>query len=189
LRHRFAAARLDDGWDLIVLSPGPGRPEEFGVPELVRAAAARGLPVFGVCLGLQGIVEAFGGTLGVMPEPRHGKPGTVTVRDPASRLFRGLPTDFTVGRYHSLYAITDRLPAVLRATATAEDGVIMAVEHTSLPIAGVQFHPESIMTLAGGIGPRIIANVMQALAAAPQTAKENGRAASPRPGADRRIVG
>jgi anthranilate synthase len=166
LRHRFAAAHLDDGWDLVVLSPGPGRPTEFGVPDLVRAASARGLPVFGVCLGLQGIVEAFGGTLEQMPEPRHGKPGTVTVRDTNSYLFRGLPAAFGVGRYHSLHAPVATLPSELRATAVAEDGVIMAVEHTSLPIAAVQFHPESIMTLAGAVGPRIIANVMTALASA-----------------------
>ncbi|MBI3512902.1 MAG: anthranilate synthase component I [Proteobacteria bacterium] len=182
LRHRFAAAQLDAGWDLVVLSPGPGRPAEFGVPDIVRAAVARGLPVFGVCLGLQGIVEAFGGALDVMPEPRHGKPGTVTVHDPQSRLLRGLPASFTVGRYHSLYARADRLPAVLRATATAEDDVIMAIEHTELPVAAVQFHPESIMTLAGGIGPRIIANVMAELA------KET-RDAPDRSHPDRRAVG
>ncbi|HUA51822.1 MAG TPA: anthranilate synthase component I [Candidatus Sulfotelmatobacter sp.] len=164
LRHRFAPAHLDDGWDLVVLSPGPGRPEEFGVPALVRAASARGLPVFGVCLGLQGIVEAFGGALAQMPEPRHGKPGTVTVRDAGSRLFHGLPTEFAVGRYHSLHAPIATLPSVLRATAVAEDGVVMAIEHTSLPIAAVQFHPESIMTLTGSVGPRIIANVMTAFA-------------------------
>ena len=190
LRHRFAAARLDDGWDLVVLSPGPGRPAEFGVPELVRACAARGLPVFGVCLGLQGIVEAFGGTLGVMPEPRHGKPGTVTVQAPDSGLFRGLPASFTVGRYHSLHALPELLPPALRATAIAEDGVVMAVEHASLPIAGVQFHPESIMSLAGGVGPRIIANVMATLAVA---AQEAGHAAGSDTvsdtGADRRAVG
>jgi anthranilate synthase len=166
LRHGFAAARLDDGWDLVVLSPGPGRPAEFGVPSLVQACIARSLPVFGVCLGLQGIVEALGGMLGVMPEPRHGKPGTVTVRDPQSRLFRDLPRSFTVGRYHSLHALPDHLPSALRATAIAEDGVVMAVEHASLPIAGVQFHPESIMSLAGGVGPRIIANMMTTLAGA-----------------------
>ena len=172
LRHAFAAARLDDGWDLVVLSPGPGRPAEFGVPELVRACAARRLPVFGVCLGLQGIVEAFGGTLGVMPEPRHGKSGTVSLSAPVSRLFVGLPDRFAVGRYHSLHALVDQLPAVLRATARAEDGVVMAIEHASLPIAGVQFHPESIMTLAGGVGPRIIANVMASLAGAPAAAAD-----------------
>ena len=164
LRHTFAPAHLDGGWNLVVLSPGPGRPAAFGVPALVRACAERGLPVFGVCLGLQGIVEAFGGTLGVMPTPRHGKPGTVTVGAAPSLLFAGCPPRFEVGRYHSLHAPTDRLPPVLRATALAEDGVVMAVEHADLPIAGVQFHPESIMSLAGGVGPRIVANVMARLA-------------------------
>ncbi|MEJ0067521.1 MAG: anthranilate synthase [Pseudomonadota bacterium] len=185
LRHNFAAARLEDRWDLVVLSPGPGRPAEFGVPDLVRSCIARGLPVFGVCLGLQGIVEALGGALGVMPEPRHGKPGTVTVRDAQSRLFQDLPSSFAVGRYHSLHALPDRLPSALRATAVAEDGVVMAVEHESLPIAGVQFHPESIMSLAGGIGPRIIANVMTALAVG---ARGPDDAIGTSAGADRRAV-
>jgi anthranilate synthase len=165
LRHAFAARHLDDGWELVVLSPGPGRPAEFAVPQTVRACLDRGLPVFGVCLGLQGIVEALGGELGQMPEPRHGKPGTVRVTDPGSRLFRGLPTEFGVGRYHSLHAAPDAVPADLTVTARAEDDVIMAVEHATLPLAAVQFHPESIMTLAGGVGPRIIANVMADLAA------------------------
>ncbi len=164
LRHPFAAQHLDDGWNLVVLSPGPGRPAEFAVPQTVRACLDRGLPVFGVCLGLQGIVEALGGTLGQMPEPRHGKPGTVRVTDPTSRLFRDLPPEFGVGRYHSLHATSDAVPAALRVTALAEDDVIMAVEHATLPLAAVQFHPESIMTLAGGVGPRIIANVMADLA-------------------------
>src|SRR5581483_9033739 len=123
--------------------------------------------------------------LGIMPEPRHGKSGTVTVRDPDSRLLRGLPASFGVGRYHSLHALPD-LPAVLRATAVAEDGVIMAIEHRELPIAAVQFHPESIMSLAGGVGPRIIANVMTALAVAP---RETGHAGGASAGPDRRAVG
>jgi anthranilate synthase len=165
LRHHLAARELDaEDWDLVVLSPGPGRPEQFGVPDLVRRAAARRLPLFGVCLGLQGIVEAFGGRLGTLPVPYHGKPSLVRVSDPKSGLFKGLPESFPVGRYHSLYAAPDLLPAELAVTARTEDGVIMAIEHRTLPIWGVQFHPESIMSLGQAIGPGIIANVVNGLA-------------------------
>src|SRR5690606_18627447 len=95
LRHHLAHAALAEPWDMVVLSPGPGRPEQFGVPDLVRAAMARQVPVFGVCLGLQGIVEALGGTLGTMPFPQHGRTGEVTVTRP-SILFEGMPDRFTV---------------------------------------------------------------------------------------------
>jgi anthranilate synthase len=164
LRHNHAAAALDEAdWSLVVLSPGPGRPEQFGVPDLVRQALARRLPVFGVCLGLQGIVEALGGRLGTLAVPYHGKPSSVQVR-PDSRLFRGLPDRFDVGRYHSLYAEPTLLPDSLRVSAETADGVIMAVEHTTLPVAGVQFHPESLMSAAGGIGNGIVANVLRHIA-------------------------
>jgi anthranilate synthase len=107
--------------------------------------------VFGVCLGLQGIVEYFGGSLAVLGVPMHGKPSVV--RALPSHILSGLPERFTVGRYHSLYAVRERLPRVLSVAAeTEEDGVIMAVEHASLPIAAVQFHPESVMTSPGEIG-------------------------------------
>jgi anthranilate synthase len=158
LRHRLAGAALDRGWDMVLLSPGPGRPAQFGVPDLVRTAMARQLPVFGVCLGLQGIVEALGGTLGTMPFPQHGRTGEVTVTRP-SVLFEGLPDSFTVGRYHSLYAAS--VPNSLRVTAQTAEGVPMAVEHVALPVAAVQFHPESIMTQAGD---RLVANVVRSLA-------------------------
>ena len=118
------------------------------------------IPIFGVCLGLQGIVEYFGGALGVLDVPMHGKPSVV--RALPSRLLRGLPERFTVGRYHSLFAERSRLPSTLTVTAeTEEDRVIMAIEHASLPIAAVQFHPESVMTAPGEIGMPII---VQALA-------------------------
>jgi anthranilate synthase len=164
LRHTLAAGRVDEpGWDLLVLSPGPGRPERFGVPALVRRAAARRLPVFGVCLGLQGIVEAFGGTLGTLPEPWHGKASPITLVEPAGRLFRGLPKRFAVGRYHSLYGDPAHMPAELLVTARTDDGVPMAVEHRTLPIFGVQFHPESILTLGQSVGPTLIANLIEGL--------------------------
>jgi anthranilate synthase len=149
--------------DLVLLSPGPGTPSDFDVTGTVRSALDRGLPVFGVCLGLQGIVEAFGGSLDVLDTPMHGKPSAIRVR--GGRLFDGLPPDFTAGRYHSLYAKRDAFPDVLEVTAETDDGVVMAVEHRELPVAAVQFHPESILTLDGRMGHRLIANVLRMLVA------------------------
>jgi anthranilate synthase len=146
---------------LILVSPGPGRPSDFGVPELIRYAAKLEVPVFGVCLGLQGMVEAFGGELGVLGYPVHGKPSMVRHRGVG--VFEGLPEEFRVGRYHSLYAIREKLPAVLEVTAESEDGVIMGVRHRELPMEAVQFHPESILTLEGNCGLRLMANVVRVL--------------------------
>jgi anthranilate synthase len=146
---------------LIMLSPGPGRPSDFGVPELVRRAAKLEIPVFGVCLGLQGMVEAFGGELGVLDYPMHGKPSMV--RNRGVGVFEGLPETFQVGRYHSLHALREKLPACLEVTAETEDGVIMGVRHRELPMEAVQFHPESILTLEGDCGLRLIENVVRVL--------------------------
>ncbi len=146
---------------LILVSPGPGRPEDFGVPALVRHAAKLEIPVFGVCLGLQGMVEAFGGELGVLDYPMHGKPSTVTHRGVG--IFEGLPQTFRVGRYHSLFAIRNRLPGCLEVTAESEDGVIMGVRHRELPMEAVQFHPESILTLDGNCGLQLMENVVRTL--------------------------
>ena len=163
LRSGFPAEAYDDVKpQLAVLSPGPGTPSDFGVSATIDALVRRGVPVFGVCLGLQGMVEHFGGTLGVLDPPVHGK--ATRVRVLGGRLFEGLPTEFTAGRYHSLFAIRDRLPAALRVTAETEDGVVMAIEHATLPLAAVQFHPESIMTLGEDVGLRLLANVMSVLA-------------------------
>ena len=148
--------------DLILISPGPGRPADFGVPDLVRHAAKLEIPVFGVCLGLQGVVEAFGGTLGVLDYPMHGKPSVVT--HDGGGVFEGLPAKFRVGRYHSLYALREHLPACLVVTAESEDGVIMGVRHRDLPIEAVQFHPESILSLEGGCGLQLVANAVRTLA-------------------------
>ncbi|HLM99758.1 MAG TPA: anthranilate synthase component I [Bryobacteraceae bacterium] len=144
---------------VILISPGPGRPADFGVPDLVKNAVRLGVPVFGVCLGLQGVVEAFGGELGVLDYPMHGKPSWITHR--RKGVFEGLPERFQVGRYHSLFARRETFPACLEVTAESEDGVIMGVRHKELPIEAVQFHPESILTLEGDCGLRMIENVVR----------------------------
>jgi anthranilate synthase len=131
------------------------------VPELIRHAAKLEVPVFGVCLGLQGMVEAFGGELGVLGYPVHGKPSMV--HHSGVGIFEGLPEEFRVGRYHSLYAIPEKLPAVLEVTARSEDDVIMGVRHRTLPMEAVQFHPESILTLDGNCGLRLMENVVRLL--------------------------
>jgi len=145
--------------NLILISPGPGRPADFGVAGLVKHAAQMGIPVFGVCLGLQGIVEAFGGELGVLDYPMHGKP-SVVIHD-GKGIFEGLPERIRVGRYHSLFARRETFPACLEVTAESEDGVIMGIRHRELPIEAVQFHPESILTLDGDCGLRLMENVVR----------------------------
>jgi anthranilate synthase len=163
LRSGFPPEAFDDVKPhLVVLSPGPGTPRDFDVAGTLDALVRRGIPTFGVCLGLQGMVEYCGGALGVLDPPVHGKASRIRVL--GGRLFEGLPAEFTAGRYHSLYALRDRLPASLQVTAESEDGVVMALEHTTLPLAAVQFHPESIMTLADDLGLRLLANVMRVLA-------------------------
>ncbi len=129
----------------LVISPGPGRPEDAGRSvELVRALGPT-VRTLGVCLGHQAIVAAFGGTIELAPEPRHGK--TSDISHDGTGVFRGLPNPFTATRYHSL-AIGE-VPSELVVTAHSEDGVVQGVRHSELPIEGVQFHPESIMTKAG----------------------------------------
>lgn len=149
--------------DLVLLSPGPGRPSEFDMAAVIEAALAAGKAVFGVCLGLQGLVEHFGGQLGQLGYPMHGKPSLVRVEGQGGRVFHGLPKELTVGRYHSLYALEAELPPCLTVTARSEDGVIMGVEHERLPVAAVQFHPESIMSLGEGVGLRLVRNVVERL--------------------------
>ncbi len=167
MRPEMARAELRRGAapDLVVLSPGPGRPADFAMAETIDLVIGRSLPIFGVCLGLQGIVEYFGGALDVLGTPYHGKPSLVRVL--GGRLLRDLPDEFTVGRYHSLYARRNTLPAALSVTAETADGVVMAIEHTELPIAAVQFHPELVMTLRDEIGMPIIAAVLSGLRRAP----------------------
>ncbi|TYK43509.1 anthranilate synthase component I [Actinomadura decatromicini] len=158
LRHGFPPEVLDEhAPDLVVLSPGPGRPVDFGTRALLDALDARPAAVFGVCLGLQAMVEHAGGELALLPEPSHGKPGRVKVSGGA--LFDGLPDEFTAARYHSLHATPDRV-AGYQVTALTGD-VVMAIEDPERRRWAVQFHPESILTAAGGAGHRIVANVLR----------------------------
>ncbi|QKW08208.1 anthranilate synthase component I [Streptomyces sp. NA04227] len=154
--------------DLIVLSPGPGRPEDHDTAGTLRIAEDHGIPVFGVCLGMQALVEYLGGRLAVLDRPYHGKPSEVSVVDGGGALLRGLPPRFTAGRYHSLYADAASLPPGLRVTARCPDGVAMAVEHETRALAGVQFHPESLMTQFDDHGQRLIGNVLARLARRPE---------------------
>lgn len=154
--------------DLVVLSPGPGMPRDFDCAATIAKARARGLPIFGVCLGLQALAEAYGGTLGQLAVPMHGKPSRIRVSKPGV-IFAGLPGEVTVGRYHSIFADPARLPPDFEVTATSEDGTIMAFEHRKEPVAAVQFHPESIMSLGGDAGMRMIENVVARL---PRKARE-----------------
>jgi len=131
--------------DLLVISPGPGRPEDATLSlEAIHAFAGR-LPILGVCLGHQCLAVAFGGTVGRAPEPVHGKASSIF--HGGTSLFEGLPDPFEAGRYHSL-GVT-RMPECLETTAWTEDGAIMGLRHRTLPIAGVQFHPDSFLTPHG----------------------------------------
>jgi anthranilate synthase len=146
-------------WDLLVLSPGPGRPEDFGIAKTIGTAIDQKLPIFGVCLGVQAIGEYFGGQLGQLGQPAHGRPSRIQIR--GGRLMHNLPNEIVIGRYHSLYVERDSVPDVLTVTATTEDGVAMAIEHKTLPVGGVQFHPESLMSLGGEVGLRIVENAFR----------------------------
>jgi anthranilate synthase/aminodeoxychorismate synthase-like glutamine amidotransferase len=129
----------------LVVSPGPGRPEDAGVtPEILRRLAGR-VPTLGVCLGHQAIVQVYGGEVGQAQQLVHGK-ATLVGHD-GRGIFAGLPSDFLAGRYHSLAATS--VPDVFEVSATAADGEVMAVRHRELPVDGVQFHPESVLTPHG----------------------------------------
>ena len=133
----------------LVISPGPGRPEDAGISmQLIEAFAGR-VPIFGVCLGHQALVEAFGGKVVRAGRLMHGK--VSPVRHDGKGLFAGMPQEFAAGRYHSLIAEATSMPKALTVTATTAEGEIMGVRHTSLPIEGVQFHPESVLTPQGPI--------------------------------------
>lgn len=132
----------------IILSPGPGRPENAGVCEAVVKELAGQMPILGVCLGHQGICEAFGAKITYAKSLMHGKQSMAEL-DTDSTMFRGMDAAVPVARYHSLAADPDTLPDDLKVTARTEDGEIMAVEHKKLPVYGLQFHPESVLTPQG----------------------------------------
>ncbi len=160
LRAGFDASLLDEyAPHLVVLSPGPGRPSDFGCDKLLTALDERGLPAFGVCLGLQAMVEHAGGSLGLLGTPVHGKPGRVRVL--GGSLLAGLPPEFTAARYHSLHARPEQVGGGFEVTAVTADGVVMAIEDAGRGRWGVQFHPESILTTAGDAGHQVIANVLR----------------------------
>ncbi len=142
-------------FDRIVLSPGPGLPSEAGImPELVRRLMPR-VPMLGVCLGMQAMVESCGGQLLNLPAPRHGTARACTPTAPNDPLFAGMGPSFDVALYHSWCADPAHMPPQLQVAARSEEGVVMAVRHRTWPATGVQFHPESVLT---PLGPCLIAN-------------------------------
>ena len=148
--------------DLLVLSPGPGVPADFDTKATIEAALELDIPIFGVCLGLQAIVEYFGGELDQLETPMHGKSSLIETSN--CKLFEGLPSQFKAGRYHSLYAMENMLPESIKIVAKSEDdNVVMAVEHAVLPICAVQFHPESIMSFDDEVGLKLVRNAVKML--------------------------
>ncbi len=143
--------------DRIVISPGPGRPENSGIIVAVIRALAGRIPILGVCLGHQAIGYAFGGRVVNAPRIMHGK--TSDIYHDGRTLFRGLASPFRATRYHSLVVSPDGLPQCLEISATTDDGVIMGLRHRDLAVEGVQFHPESILT---DVGKQLLANFLEA---------------------------
>jgi anthranilate synthase len=145
--------------DLVVLSPGPGRPADQGLGDTLALCESLGVAVFCVCLGLQGMVEHCGGTLRTLHQPMHGKDSLLA--DYHGELFAGCEGALRVGRYHSLVA--DRLPPCLEVLARSEDGAVMALRHRTLPFLALQVHPESLLSLRDDLGRRILANALRLL--------------------------
>lgn len=169
VRSGFPRALLDElDPDLVFLSPGPLLPKDFGLPALAAEIIEKGYPLFGVCLGHQAIGECFGATLAQLEIPQHGKPAIIQHNQYG--VLSGLPNPFEAGRYHSIYVLRDTIPDELEviaecaATPEREEKIVMAFQHRSLPIASVQFHPESLMTLKGHVGHRLLANVLTSIA-------------------------
>ncbi len=134
--------------DAIILSPGPGRPADAGICEEAALRLSGKVPILGVCLGHQAICEAFGGVVGYAKELMHGK-SSVAKLDATSPIFKGMPEQTQVARYHSLAAEEEALPECLKVISRTDDGEVMAVQHTEFPTFGLQFHPESILTPEG----------------------------------------
>ncbi len=146
-------------YDLIMLSPGPGIPDEAGILKDIIKMYAGKKPIFGVCLGLQAITEVFGGTIINLEEVFHGVATEMKVTDPKSILFKNIPETFLAARYHSWAASDEGFPNDLKVTARDEDGLIQAIEHSSFSISAVQFHPESILT---EVGEELVRNFIEA---------------------------
>ncbi len=146
--------------DLLVISPGPGRPDDAGVSLAAITELAGEVPILGVCLGHQAIGQAFGARIVRAPVLMHGK--TSEVRHDGRGVFSGLPQPITATRYHSLVVDPASVPDELEVTATTDDGVIMGLRHRELPVEGVQFHPESVLTTSG---PSLLANFLAEAAA------------------------
>jgi anthranilate synthase/aminodeoxychorismate synthase-like glutamine amidotransferase len=153
--------------DALVLSPGPGRPEDAGISLAIVRELSGVVPIFGVCLGHQAIGQAFGARVVHAPALMHGK--TSEVHHSGTGIFEGIANPFVATRYHSLVLTPDTVPAELEVTATTADGVVMGVRHRTLPVEGVQFHPESILT---GAGPALLANFLAQVAGAAATVSD-----------------
>ena len=151
--------------DAVLISPGPGRPEDGGVSLEAITSLAGEIPLLGVCLGHQCIGQAYGGEVVAAPHLMHGK--TSEIHHDEQGIFAGLPNPFVATRYHSLVVSPDSVPDDLVVTATSTDGVVMGLRHRSLPVLGVQFHPESVLTASG---PALLANFLRQLEARPETA-------------------
>ena len=145
--------------DAVLISPGPGRPEDGGVSLAAIAALAGEVPLLGVCLGNQCIGQAYGGEIVPAPQLMHGK--TSEIHHVGTGIFAGLPNPFVATRYHSLVVRPESVPAALEVTARSSDGVVMGLRHRDLPVEGVQFHPESVLTASG---PALLANFLGQLA-------------------------
>ena len=159
--------------DGILISPGPGRPEDAGITKEVIRALGPQIPTLGVCLGHQAIGEVYGGRVTHAPSLMHGK--TSTVQHDERSVFAGVEQDFDATRYHSLIVDSDGLPDELEITATTDRDVIMGLRHQAHPVEGIQFHPESVMTNAG---PRIIANWLDGLSNVESRMSNSSSAAS-----------
>ncbi|GAA5520897.1 aminodeoxychorismate/anthranilate synthase component II [Aliifodinibius salicampi] len=154
---RNDALSVDEVWALnpsgILISPGPGRPADAGITEPIIEQLGHKVPILGVCLGLQAIGEVFGGRVIHAPKLMHGKTSPIT--HDGKSIFRDIPDNFIATRYHSLILDPDQIPDILEITARSDEGVLMGIRHKEFPIEGIQFHPESVLTVEG---PAIVKN-------------------------------
>ena len=159
-RNDEIAIEAIERYDVIILSPGPGIPDEAGILKEVVAAYAGRIPIFGVCLGLQAIIEVFGGQIENMGEVFHGVATEMEVIEKEATIFKGIPQKFEAARYHSWIASKENFPKTIAITAIDEDGGIQAIQHTESTISAVQFHPESILT---EVGEQIVRNFLESV--------------------------